>query len=218
MPGSNDKTTLAMLQHVVPDSNQKHLPNAQVISKPGATVEMRGALSVTEGVTDLSLGADVFSTATSDAVAINATAAANSRGTVIQPGNSFVSDVMVVFESVITTAGNSGDDLDFSMGTAAGGEELIVAKALLDDGGSAVTAPKDIPLRVIAGGVGALANAHAPLGLATSEAFTLVAGSLVNSSADVRTLHFEFTPLANNLAATGNAKVIVNFRKLGYSA
>ena len=217
MSGSIDKM-LTSLQHTVNDSQFKYLPSVQVIGKAGSTLEHMGAVSVAEGVTDLSLGADVFSSATSAEVAITATASANSRGTVSQPGNSYVSDVMVVFDSVITTAGASGDDLDFSMGTAAGGEQLLAAKALLDDGGAAVTAPKDIPLRVIAGGVGALANAHAPLGLATSEAFALVAGGLVNSSADVRPLHFEFTPLANDLAATGNAKVIVNFRKLGYSA
>ena len=143
--------------------------------------------------------------------AITITAAANSDGTVAQPAGTTLMSVILSPQSVITTAGNSGDDLDFSMGTAAGGAQLLAAKAILDDGGAAVSMAAGASYEVISGGVGQAANAFAGLGTATSEASPVV-GALYSAAA--RDVHFRFTPLANNLAATGTVDVICTFVKI----
>ena len=142
--------------------------------------------------------------------AITITAAANSDGTVAQPAGTTLMSVILSPQTVITTAGASGDDLDFSMGTAAGGAKILAAKAILDDGGAAVSLAAGAAYEVISGGVGQAANAFAGLGTATSEASPVV-GALY--SAVARDVHYRFTPLANDLAATGTVDVICTFVK-----
>ena len=142
--------------------------------------------------------------------AITITASANSDGTVAQPAGTTLMSVILSAQTVITTAGTSGDDLDFSMGTAAGGAQILAAKAILDDGGAAVSLAAGAAYEVISGGVGQAANAFTGLGTATSEASPVV-GALY--SAVARDVHFRFTPLANDLAATGTVDVICTFVK-----
>ena len=110
-------------------------------------------------------------------------------------------------------AGNNGDDLDFSLGNVAGGAQFLAAKALLDDGGAAVSALKGRILPVIDNFAGQAANAfaNAPyFGPATSEASPIVATTY---TATKRNLHFRFTPLATNLAATGKVTLVAHFVK-----
>ncbi len=99
----------------------------------------------------------------------------------------------------LVTGGSSGDDIDFDLGTAAGGGQIIDEKAIADDGGSAVTITANTPLYIIANGVPAAANGFSTMngGPATSEAMTL-AGSLYSAAA--RTLHIRLKPLASDLA------------------
>ena len=142
--------------------------------------------------------------------AITITAAANSDGTVAQPAGTTLMSVILSPQTVITTAGASGDDLDFSMGTAAGGAQILAAKAILDDGGAAVSLAAGGAYEVISGGVGQAANAFVGLGTATSEASPVV-GALYSAAA--RDVHFRFTPLVSDLAATGTVDVICTFVK-----
>ena len=88
--------------------------------------------------------------------------------------------------------------------------QILAAKAILDDGGAAVSLAAGGAYEVISGGLGQAANAFAGLGTATSEASPVV-GALYSASA--RDVHFRFTPLVNNLAATGTVDVICTFVK-----
>ena len=141
-------------------------------------------------------------------VAVTITATANSDISLVQPAGSWLKDVILVAKSNIVTAGTSGDDLDMSVGTSAGGTQILggAAKALLDDGGGAVTMGANIPVHVIKNGAGYSANAFVNCGIATSEANALQAINLYSAAA--RNLHFRFTPLANDLASTGTIRSI----------
>ena len=116
-----------------------------------------------------------------------------------QPADTSIKSLIAFSAGNIVTAGASGDDVDFDLGTSAGGGQIIDEKALLDDGGSAVTLTANTPLFIIRAGSPAAANAFANMngGPATSEAMTLAA-SLYSSAA--RTLHIRIKPLANDLA------------------
>tara|TARA_Y100000593_G_scaffold29963_1_gene59366 strand:- start:567 stop:1106 length:540 start_codon:yes stop_codon:yes gene_type:complete len=149
-------------------------------------------------------------TVVKSSVAITITATANSDGTVAQPAGTTLMSVIISPQTIITTAGNSGDDLDFSMGTSAGGAQILAAKAILDDGGAAVSLAAGGAYEVISSGLGQAANAFVGLGTATSEASPVV-GALYSAAA--RDVHFRFTPLANNLAVTGTVDVICTFVK-----
>ena len=149
----------------------------------------------------------------SDRVSITITAAANTDGTLAQPAGTWLSDLIIVPHDTITTAGASGDDLDFSFGTSAGGTRLLggAAKALLDDGGAAVSLAA--PVYMIDRGAGKGANAHVGSGIATSEA-SAVQATLYSAAA--RTLHARITPLANNLAtAATTVTYLVQFLHMG---
>mgnify|MGYP001312522196 CR=1 FL=1 len=147
-------------------------------------------------------------TVVKSSVTITATAAANTDGTVAQPAGTTLMDVMISPHSILTTAGTSGDDLDFSMGTAAGGAQILAAKAILDDGGAAVSFAAGSVAEVISSGKGLGAGAHVGIGISASEASSVV-GALYSATA--RDVHFRFTPLANDLAATGKVDVICTF-------
>ena len=121
----------------------------------------------------------------------------------------------------IVTAGASGDDVDFDLGTAAGGGQLIDEKAILDDGGSAVTWTANVPLYIIQNSHGHAANAFVGTGVtagvyggpATSEAI-VIAATLYSSSA--RTLYARLKPLANDLAtAATTVTYLIEFLHLG---
>tara|TARA_R100000654_G_scaffold74733_1_gene109865 strand:+ start:640 stop:1200 length:561 start_codon:yes stop_codon:yes gene_type:complete len=144
-------------------------------------------------------------------VAVTATAAANSDLNVgTQPANSSILNLYVIPQAAFTTAGGSGDDLDISVGTAAGGGEIIAAKALMDDGGSAVSAKEGQVLAIIDNGRPAGSNAFSNDGPATSELMALAAHGILHTNT-ARDIHVRFTPLANDLAATGSMLIVCEF-------
>ena len=138
-----------------------------------------------------------------------------------QPADTIVRNLIAIPAGNIVTAGASGDDVDFDLGTAAGGGQLIDEKAILDDGGSAVTWVANAPLYIIQNSDGHAAYAFVGTGVtagvvggpATSEAI-VIAATLYSASA--RTLYARLKPLANDLA-TGATTVtyLVEFLHLG---
>ena len=152
---------------------------------------------------------------------IAVTAAANTDVSFTQPADTIIRNLIAIPAGNIVTAGASGDDVDFDLGTAAGGGQLIDEKAILDDGGSAVTWTANVPLYIIQNSHGHAANAFVGTGVtagvyggpATSEAI-VIASTLYSSSA--RSIYARLKPLANDLA-TGATTVtyLVEFLHLG---
>ena len=138
-----------------------------------------------------------------------------------QPADTILRNLIAIPAGNIVTAGASGDDVDCDLGTAAGGGQLVDEKAILDDGGSAVTWVANAPLYIIQDSHGHAANAFLTTavsagivgGPATSEAI-VIAATLYSASS--RTLYARLKPLANDLA-TGATTVtyLVEFLHLG---
>ena len=152
---------------------------------------------------------------------IAVTAAANTDVSFTQPADTIIKNIIAIPAGNIVTAGNAGDDVDFSMGTAAGGAQLIAAKAILDDGGAAVTWAANAPLYLVQNSHGHAADQFVSTavtagvvgGPATSEAI-VIAASLYSAAA--RTLHMRLTPLVTNLTtAATTVTFIVEFLHLG---
>ena len=57
-----------------------------------------------------------------------------------QPADTIIRNLIAIPAGNIVTGGSSGNDVDFSLGTASGGGQLIATKAILDDGGSLYSA------------------------------------------------------------------------------
>ena len=138
-----------------------------------------------------------------------------------QPADTIIRNLIAIPAGNIVTAGASGDDVDFDLGTAAGGGQIIDEKAILDDGGSAVTWTANAPLYIIQNSHGHAANQFVSTattagvvgGPATSEAI-VIASTLYSAAA--RTLHARLKPLANNLAtAATTVTYLVEFLHLG---
>jgi len=138
-----------------------------------------------------------------------------------QPADTILRNLIAIPAGNIVTAGASGDDVDFDLGTAAGGGQLVDEKAILDDGGSAVTWVANAPLYIIQDSHGHAANAFLTTavsagivgGPATSEAI-VIAATLYSASA--RTLYARLKPLANDLAtAATTVTYLVEFLHLG---
>lgn len=142
-------------------------------------------------------------------VAVTATAAANSDGTVVQPANTTIKSVYVIPQGTITTGGTSGDDLDISIGAATSFTDIVGAKAILDDGGAAVTMSKGMVLPIIKEFQGSAATDHAEQGVTGSEAIVIAAGGLTTAAS--RDVNVRFTPLVNDLAATDSVRVVFEF-------
>ena len=152
---------------------------------------------------------------------IAVTAAATYDVTLTQPADTIIRNLIAIPAGNIVTAGASGDDVDFDLGTAAGGGQIIDEEAILDDGGSAVTWTANVPLYIIQDSHGHAANAFVGTGVtagvyggpATSEAI-VIASTLYSSSA--RSIYARLKPLANDLA-TGATTVtyLVEFLHLG---
>ena len=141
--------------------------------------------------------------------------------TLTQPADTIIRNLIAIPAGNIVTAGASGDDVDFDLGTAAGGGQLIDEKAILDDGGSAVTWTANVPLYIIQNSHGHAANAFVGTGVtagvyggpATSEAI-VIASTLYSSSA--RSIYARLKPLANDLAtAATTVTYLVEFLHLG---
>ena len=152
---------------------------------------------------------------------IAVTADATYDVTLTQPADTIIRNLIAIPAGNIVTAGASGDDVDFDLGTAAGGGQLIDEKAILDDGGAAVTWPANVPLYIIQDSHGHAANAFVGTGVtagvyggpATSEAI-VIASTLYSATA--RSIYARLKPLANDLA-TGATTVtyLVEFLHLG---
>ena len=158
-------------------------------------------------------------TATTDTIPV--TAATVTTVSFTQPAGTILKDLWAIPAGNIVTAGASGDDVDFDLGTSAYGGQLINEKAILDDGGSAVTWAANAPLRIIKDSNGHAANAFLSTsvedagvigGPATSEAIAIEATLY---SATERTLYASLKPLANDLAtAATTVKYIAVFMYL----
>ena len=138
-----------------------------------------------------------------------------------QPADTIIRNLIAIPAGNIVTAGASGDDVDFDLGTSAGGGQIIDEKAILDDGGSAVTWSANAPLYIIQNSHGHAANQFVSTsttagvvgGPATSEAI-VIASTLYSASA--RTLYARLKPLANDLAtAATTVTYLVQFLHLG---
>ena len=160
-----------------------------------------------------------WTSATTGTIAVTADATYDVSFT--QPADTIIRNLIAIPAGNIVTAGASGDDVDFDLGTAAGGGQLIDEKAILDDGGSAVTWTANVPLYIIQNSHGHSANAFVGTGVtagvyggpATSEAI-VIASTLYSSSA--RTLYARLKPLANNLAtAATTVTYLIEFLHLG---
>ena len=144
-----------------------------------------------------------WTSATTGTIAVTADATYDVSFT--QPADTIIRSLIAIPAGNIVTAGASGDDVDFDLGTAAGGGQLIDEKAILDDGGAAVTWTANVPLYIIQNSHGHAANAFVGTGVtagvvggpATSEAI-VIASTLYSAAA--RTLHARLKPLANDLA------------------
>ena len=138
-----------------------------------------------------------------------------------QPADTILRNLIAIPAGNIVTAGCSGNDVDFSLGTSSGGAQLVATEAILDDGGSAVTWTANAPLYLIQDSHGHGANAFVGTGVsagvvggpATSEAI-VIAATLYSASA--RTLHARLTPIGADLAtAATTVTFLVEFLHLG---
>ena len=160
-----------------------------------------------------------WTSATTGTIAV--TADATYDVTFTQPADTIIRNVIAIPAGNIVTAGASGDDVDIDIGTSAGGGQIVDEKAILDDGGSAVTWTANAPLYIIQDSHGLAANQYVSTavtagvvgGPATSEAI-VIAATLYTASA--RTLYTRLTPLNTNLAAAGTTVTyLVEFLHLG---
>ena len=154
--------------------------------------------------------------------AVPVTAAGNTDITLgTFPANCRIKNLMITFNSVVTTAAHAGDDLDFSLGIAGTTGQIIAPTAIADDAGGAVSLLQGVTYFIckdtlMAGTdaldvTGASAATGAPVGdPATNEAF-----SLVNEAAHIknvdRVLVARLTPLANDLTATGTCTIVLEY-------
>jgi len=138
-----------------------------------------------------------------------------------QPADTILRNLIAIPAGNIVTAGGSGNDVDFSLGTSSGGAQLVATEAILDDGGSAVTWTANAPLYLIQDSHGHAANAFVGTGVtagvvggpATSEAI-VIAATLYSASA--RTLYARLTPIGADLAtAATTVTFLVEFLHLG---
>tara|TARA_S200002703_G_scaffold154477_1_gene157331 strand:- start:409 stop:1041 length:633 start_codon:yes stop_codon:yes gene_type:complete len=175
-------------------------------------IDASGNITATGDVAIGPSGALKLTSATVTTATIAVTHSQNVDVSFTQPAGTIINDLIAIPAGNIVTAGNSGDDVDFDLGTSAGGGQIIDEKALLDDGGSAVTATANTALYIIENGVGAKANKFATntTGPATNEEMTV---KISTHTAAERTLHIRLKALATNLAtAATTVKFIIVFQ------
>ena len=138
-----------------------------------------------------------------------------------QPADTIIRNIIAVPAGNIVTAGGSGNDVDFSLGTSSGGTQIVATEAILDDGGSAVTWSANAPLYLVQDSHGHAANQFVSTsttagvvgGPATSEAI-VIAATLYTASA--RTLYMRLTPVGADLAtAATTVTYLIEFLHLG---
>ena len=145
----------------------------------------------------------------------------NTDSSFTQPADTIIKNLIAIPAGNIVTAGGSGNDVDFSLGTSSGGTQIIATEAILDDGGSAVTWTANAPLYIIQNSHGHAANQFVSTsttagvvgGPATSEAI-VIAATLYTASA--RTLYTRLTPIGADLAtAATTVTYLIEFLHLG---
>ena len=186
-----------------------------------------GLVNIRKDVNDAAVASDVRRLSARAGAEVTVTTATiavtddtNTDVSFTQPAGTIIRNLIAIPAGNIVTGGTSGNDVDFSLGTAAGGGQIIATEAILDDGGSAVTWAAKAPLYLIKDSHGHGANAFVTTsvtagvvgGPATSEA--IVIASTLYSAAD-RTLHARLTPIGADLAtAATTVKYVVQFQAL----
>jgi|TARA_R110000751_G_scaffold95603_1_gene186807 hypothetical protein len=186
-----------------------------------------GIVNIRKDVNDAAVASDVRRLSARAGAEVTVTTATiavtddtNTDVSFTQPAGTIIRNLIAIPAGNIVTGGSSGNDVDFSLGTAAGGGQIIATEAILDDGGSAVTWAAKAPLYLIKDSHGHGANAFVTTsvtagvvgGPATSEA--IVIASTLYSAAD-RTLHARLTPIGADLAtAATTVKYVVQFQAL----
>jgi hypothetical protein len=186
-----------------------------------------GLVNIRKDVNDAAIASDVRRLSARAGAEVTVTTATiavtddtNTDVSFTQPAGTIIRNLIAIPAGNIVTGGTSGNDVDFSLGTAAGGGQIIATEAILDDGGSAVTWAAKAPLYLIKDSHGHGANAFVSTsvtagvvgGPATSEA--IVIASTLYSAAD-RTLHARLTPIGADLAtAATTVKYVVQFQAL----
>ena len=186
-----------------------------------------GIVNIRKDVNDAAVASDVRRLSARAGAEVTVTTATiavtddtNTDVSFTQPAGTIIRNLIAIPAGNIVTGGASGNDVDFSLGTAAGGGQIIATEAILDDGGSAVTWAAKAPLYLIKDSHGHGANAFVTTsvtagvvgGPATSEA--IVIASTLYSAAD-RTLHARLTPIGADLAtAATTVKYVVQFQAL----
>lgn len=152
---------------------------------------------------------------TTDTIAV--TASTNYDVSFTQPAGTIIKDIILVNAGAIVTASGDADNCDFdmSLGTTAGGAELVALGALLDAAvSSAVTWAANTPLYWIENCHGHAANAFAAgVGPFGGPAVTVAITPLASFySASERTIHMRFSTNSVALAtAATTIKVTANF-------
>ena len=186
-----------------------------------------GLVNIRKDINDAAIASDVRRLSARAGAEVTVTTATiavtddtNTDVSFTQPAGTIIRNLIAIPAGAIVTGGTSGNDVDFSLGTAAGGGQIIATEAILDDGGSAVTWAAKAPLYLIKDSHGHGANAFVTTsvtagvvgGPATSEA--IVIASTLYSAAD-RTLHARLTPIGADLAtAATTVKYVVQFQAL----
>ena len=186
-----------------------------------------GLVNIRKDINDTAIASDVRRLSARTGAEVTVTTATiavtddtNTDVSFTQPAGTIIRNLIAIPAGNIVTGGTSGNDVDFSLGTAAGGGQIIATEAILDDGGSAVTWAAKAPLYLIKDSHGHGANAFVTTsvtagvvgGPATSEA--IVIASTLYSAAD-RTLHARLTPIGADLAtAATTVKYVVQFQAL----
>tara|TARA_R110000787_G_C13188342_1_gene422668 strand:- start:3 stop:593 length:591 start_codon:yes stop_codon:yes gene_type:complete len=142
----------------------------------------------------------------------------NTVVTIAQPAGTVLMNLIAYPAGNIVTGGTSGNDLDFFLGTASAGVQLVAATALLDDGGAAVTWTANVPIYIIENAHGKAANQFATTGVgpkggpATTEAI-VIAGALYSAAA--RNIYATLRPIGADLAtAATTVTYIAQFQEL----
>ena len=191
------------------------------MANPGVDIRNTGRDSATVG--DVRALADnvVTSWTSTTTGTIAVTDDTNTDVSFTQPADTIIRSLIAIPAGNIVTAGGSGNDVDFSLGTSSGGTQIIATEAILDDGGSAVTWSANAPLYIIQNSHGHAANQFVSTsttagvvgGPATSEAI-VIAATLYTASA--RTLYARLTPIGADLAtAATTVTFLVEFLHLG---
>ena len=182
----------------------------------GLTLDVTKLTTLTGGVVHGAGTQLISTTVTTGTIAV--TQNATTDVSFIQPPGTIIRNLIAIPAGNIVTGGSAGNDLDFDLGTSAGGGQIIDEEAILDDGGSAVTWAAKAPLYLIQSSHGHGAQAFVSTsvtagvvgGPATSEAI-VIASTLYSAAA--RTLHARLKPVGANLGtAATTVTYIVEFQ------